>query len=108
MCTSLTRKRRGPSLARQACAGATRSVADWRFHAERRNEETRSGEGLFEVVLKVRQVFDSDAEADDPIVDAPRLTNLRRDAGVGHGRGMADQRFDAAETFCEAENLGAG
>src|SRR5215217_9309375 len=74
--------------------------------------ECRAGvsdpECLAEVIFEVVAVLDADAEADEAVVDAPCLADLGRDAGVGHGGGVADERLDAPEALGQAEESGSG
>src|SRR6185369_14632316 len=67
-----------------------------------------SGERLFEVGSKIIDVFNADAQPNQAIIDSPRLTDVGRDAGVGHGSGMADERLHASQAFGEAEKPGPG
>src|SRR5206468_2959767 len=49
----------------------------------------RSDQCPAQIILQIRYVFDSDAEADQRVIDAAGLPHFRRDAGVRHGRGVA-------------------
>ena len=65
-------------------------------------------EGLGEVGDQVFDVLDADRDADEPRRDAEAIALRLGDRGVGHGRGMRDQRLDAAEALAErAEPHGA-
>ena len=50
-------------------------------------------------------MLDADGEADEAIGDAGGFTDVFRDGGVGHRRGVADEAFDAAEAFCLGEEM---
>ena len=64
-------------------------------------------QGLLQVVLQVAGVLDADAEPDQAVVDAAGDPNFGGDAGMRHGRRMADQRLDAAQALGQAEESGA-
>ena len=51
--------------------------------------------------LQVVDVLDADRDADHVVGDADLLAPLGGHRRVRHGRGMADQRFDAAEALGE-------
>src|SRR5262249_48748087 len=56
---------------------------------------------------QILDVLDPDAQTHQAVIDAARHANLCGDAGVSHGRGMTDERFDSAQAFREAEELRA-
>ena len=64
-------------------------------------------EGLVEVGDEVVDVFEADREADEVVANSDAGAHIRRDAGVGHGGGMIDERFHAAERFGQSKDLHA-
>ena len=65
-------------------------------------------QGSGEIGSEVLEVLDPDAEPDEPVIDAACRPDLGGDAGVGHGRGVADQRFHAAQALGQAEQARPG
>jgi hypothetical protein len=57
------------------------------------------GQRTFEVGDQVFHVFDTHREPHQIVGNADALAHLRRDRGVGHQRGVRDERFDSAERF---------
>src|SRR5262245_45721162 len=70
--------------------------------------KAHSGQRLPQVPLQILPIFDADAESYQPVVNAPRLANLRGNTGMCHGRRVADERFDATEALGQAEKPGSG
>src|SRR5579875_478413 len=69
--------------------------------------EQCSGQCLPQILLQIVGVFDADTETDQAVIDAAGAADVGGDAGMGHCRRMADQRFDTAETLSEAEQFRA-
>ena len=59
-----------------------------------------------QVVPQVALVLDSHAQTDETVVHAAGDADLGRNAGMGHRRGVADERLDAAQTLGETEEPG--
>src|SRR5205807_534449 len=61
-------------------------------------------ERLEQIFHQVLPVLDSDAEADEAVLDAEHAPRLRRNRGVRHDRRMLDQALDAAERLRAGED----
>src|SRR4051794_32409439 len=62
-------------------------------------------EGGLQIVDQVVHFFDADREPDERIGYSERLAHLGRDRTVGHDRGMIDEAFHAAQTFCQGKEM---
>ena len=52
---------------------------------------------------KIVEIFDPHAQPHQRVIDASLQANCRRYARMRHRRRMTDERFNAAETFRQAE-----
>ena len=56
---------------------------------------------LLQVCQDVLDVLDADGKADEAWCDAHALAVLFAEIGVGHGRRVADERFDSAQALAQ-------